>query len=131
MRSSQLRFKVRASRVRKKIYEISKRLRLTIYKSNKNMYAQIIDDFVPLQGNGLVGYKSVTLVSASTLDASVFEDKKTNKCNKDCAIKLSILLATKAKSIGITEVVFDRGGHKYHGILKSFAESSREAGLKF
>ncbi len=131
MRSSQLRFKVRASRVRKKIYEISKRLRLSIYKSNKNMYAQIIDDFVPLEVNGLVGYKSVTLLSASTLDSSLFEDTKTNKSNKDAAVKLAILLTSKAKSIGITEVVFDRGGHKYHGILKAFAESSREAGLKF
>ena len=131
MRSSKLRFKVRASRVRKKIYEVSKRLRLTIYKSNKNIYAQIIDDFVPFEDNGLVGYKSVTLVAASTLDSSIFENTKSNKSNKDCAVKLSLLLASKAKSIGVTEVAFDRGGNKYHGILKAFAESSREAGLKF
>jgi len=131
MRSSKLRFKVRASRVREKIYSISKRLRLTVYKSNKNIYAQIIDDFIPVEGSSMGLYRSATLVTSSTLDPEISQNTKTNKCNKSYAVKVSNLLVSRAKSIGVVEVVFDRGGNKYHGILKAFAESARDGGLKF
>jgi len=115
----------------KKIYSISKRLRLTVYKSNKNIYAQIIDDFIPVEGSSMGLYRSATLVTSSTLDPEISQNTKTNKCNKSYAVKVSNLLVSRAKSIGVVEVVFDRGGNKYHGILKAFAESARDGGLKF
>ncbi|HOF33227.1 MAG TPA: 50S ribosomal protein L18 [Spirochaetota bacterium] len=94
------------------------RLRLCISKSNKSMYAQIIDD-----------EKQVTVVSMSTLSKD-FSSLK-NKVNKDAAKQLGQKLAEKAKAAGVVKVVFDRNGFLYHGKIKSFADSARENGLEF
>ena len=98
-------------RVRKKVFGTPERPRLSVYRSEKNIYAQIIDD--------VVGH---TLVSASTLDKGG---------NKEGAKLVGELIAKNALEKGITEVVFDRGGYVYHGRVQQLAESAREAGLKF
>ena len=103
-------------RVRRKISGTAERPRLCIYRSNTNLYVQIIDD---VAGN--------TLVSASTLDKEV----KTKHANKEAAKEVGALIAKKATEKNITEVVFDRGGYIYHGIVKELAEAAREGGLKF
>ena len=103
-------------RVRAKISGTPERPRLNVFRSNANIYAQIIDDV-----NG------VTLVSASTLDKSI--DGATG--NKKAARKVGALLAERAKDKGITNVVFDRGGYIYHGRVMELAEGAREGGLEF
>ncbi|AYD39268.1 50S ribosomal protein L18 [Clostridium fermenticellae] len=103
-------------RVRKKIFGTTERPRLSIYRSDKNIYAQIIDDI-----NG------VTLVSASTVEKD-FTDKGNNK---EAAKKVGESIAKKALEKGIKEVVFDRGGYLYHGRVQSLAEGARESGLQF
>jgi large subunit ribosomal protein L18 len=104
-------------RVRKKISGTPERPRLSVYRSEKNMYAQIIDDV-----------NSVTLVSASTLDKDL--NLKLGG-NKETAKLVGELVAKRALEKGISEVVFDRGGYVYHGRIQSLAEAAREAGLKF
>ena len=106
----------RHKRVRTKISGTAERPRLCVYRSNTNLYAQIIDDV-----------KGTTLVSASTLDKSV----KTKHANKEAAKEVGALIAKKATEKNITEVVFDRGGYIYHGVVKELAEAARENGLKF
>ena len=106
----------RHRRVRRKISGTAECPRLCIYRSNSNIYAQVIDDV-----------KGVTLVSASTLDKSV----KTKKANKEAAKEVGALIAKRALEKKIKTVVYDRGGYIYHGIVKEFAESAREAGLEF
>ena len=103
-------------RVRKKISGTPERPRLSVYRSEKNIYAQIIDDV-----------NAVTLVSASTLDKEV----KTKYANKEAAKEVGTLIAKKAKEHKIENVVFDRGGYIYHGRVKALAEAAREAGLEF
>ena len=103
-------------RVRTKVSGTAERPRLCVYRSNSNIYAQIIDD---VAGN--------TLVSASTLDKSV----KTKKSNKEAAKEVGTLIAKKALEKNIKTVVFDRGGYIYHGIVKELAEAAREGGLEF
>ena len=103
-------------RVRRKISGTSERPRLCVYRSNNNLYVQIIDD---VAGN--------TLVQASTLDKEV----KTKHANKEAAKEVGTLIAKKAASKNIETVVFDRGGYIYHGVVKELAEAAREAGLKF
>ena len=106
----------RHKRVRTKISGTAERPRLCIYRSNTNIYAQIIDD---AQG--------ITLVSASTLDKAV----KTKHANIEAAKEVGALIAKKAIEKDIKEVVFDRGGYIYHGVVKELAEAARENGLKF
>lgn len=103
-------------RVRKKVFGTPERPRLSIYRSEKNIYAQVIDDI-----------NSVTLVSASSLEKD-FEGKGGNK---EGAKLVGSLVAKKAMDKGINEVVFDRGGYIYHGRVQQLAEAAREAGLKF
>lgn len=103
-------------RVRRKISGTSECPRLCVYRSNTNIYAQIIDD---VAGN--------TLVSASTLDKEI----KIKHANKEAAKEVGTLIAKKAAEKNITEVVFDRGGYIYHGVVKELAEAAREGGLKF
>lgn len=110
--------KARHLRVRRKISGTPERPRLSVYKSNANIYAQIIDDV-----NG------VTLASASTLDKTFVEDNLSS--NKESAKKVGELVAKRAIEKGIDTVVFDRSGYIYHGKVKELAESAREAGLKF
>ena len=106
----------RHKRVRAKISGTPERPRLNVFRSNTNIYAQIIDDV-----NG------VTLVSASSLDKS-FEGATGHK---EAARKVGQLLAERAKDKGIVNVVFDRGGYIYHGRVQELAEGAREGGLEF
>jgi large subunit ribosomal protein L18 len=103
-------------RVRRKISGTPECPRLCVYRSNSNIYAQIIDD---VEGN--------TLVSASTLDKEV----KTKHANKDAAKEVGTLIAKRATEKKIKSVVFDRSGYIYHGVVKELAEAAREGGLKF
>ena len=103
-------------RVRGKISGTPERPRLNVFRSNANIYAQIIDDV-----NG------VTLVAANTLEKG-FEGATGNA---EAAKKVGVVLAERAKAKGIEEVVFDRGGYVYHGRVAALAEGAREAGLKF
>ena len=107
----------RHKRVRKNISGTASRPRLNVYRSLKNIYAQIIDDD-----------KGVTLVSASSLDASL---KGKNGGNKEAAREVGKLVAEKAIEKGIKAVVFDRGGYIYHGRVQELAEGAREGGLEF
>ena len=109
----------RHARVRSKISGTPERPRLSVFRSENHIYAQIIDDTV---GN--------TLVSASTLQKDVkAELEKTN--NVEAAAYLGTVIAKKALEKGITTVVFDRGGFIYHGKIKALADAAREAGLNF
>ena len=108
--------KRRHIRVRRKISGTAECPRLCIYRSNKNIFAQIIDD---VEGK--------TLVSASTLDKEI----KTKHSNIEAAKELGALIAKRATEKNIKTVVYDRGGYIYHGVVKEFAESARSAGLEF
>ncbi len=108
--------KRRHIRVRTKISGTAERPRLCIYRSNSNIYAQIIDD---VAGN--------TLVSASTLDKEV----KIKKSNIEAAKEVGTLIAKRAAAKNIKTVVYDRGGYIYHGIVKELAEAARKGGLDF
>ena len=103
-------------RVRRKISGTEERPRLCVYRSNSNIYVQIIDDV-----NGK------TLAQASTLDKEV----KTKYANKQAAKEVGTLIAKRALDKKIDTVVFDRGGYIYHGVVKELAEAAREGGLKF
>ena len=103
-------------RVRRKISGTAECPRLCVYRSNTNLYAQVIDDVA-----------GVTIVSASTLD----KDVKTKHANKEAAKEVGALVAKKAIEKNIKTVVFDRGGYIYHGVVKELAEAAREAGLEF
>ncbi|WKY48449.1 50S ribosomal protein L18 [Eubacteriaceae bacterium ES3] len=106
-------------RVRNKITGTEERPRLNVFRSNKNMYAQIIDDS-----------KGITLVSASSIDTDL-KAQIENGGDKSGAKKVGEAIAKKAVEKGIVNVVFDRGGYEYHGRVKELAEGAREAGLKF
>ena len=109
-------YKKRSQRVRKKLKRVSKsRFRLSIFRSSKNISAQIIDDS-----------NSKTLVSASSL-----KEKNLNKKKGDLSAHVAGLLAKKALEKKITNVFFDRGRYKYHGRVKIFAEALRKNGLIF
>jgi len=105
----------RAERTRAKIFGIAKKPRLAIFRSNKHIYAQLIND-----------EKGATLASASDL-----EIKGTNKEKKPIAQLVGQAIAKKAIVLNIKEVIFDRRGYKYHGVVKAVADGAREAGLKF
>ena len=100
-------------RIRKKVQGTPERPRLAVHFSNKNIYAQCIDDS-----------KGHTLVYVSSVGGDA-------KANAEGAVALGQAIAEKAKSAGIEAVVFDRAGRRYHGCVKSFAEAAREGGLKF
>lgn len=104
-------------RVRKTIIGTDERPRLNVYRSNKNIYAQLIDD-----------EKNVTIVSANTNEKD-FELEST--ANKEAATQVGKLIAERAIEKGYKTVVFDRGGYVYHGRVKALAEAAREAGLDF
>lgn len=106
----------RHKRIRAKISGTASCPRLNVYRSNAQIYAQIIDDT-----------KGCTLVSASSLD----EDVKASGGNKQGAKEVGMLIASRAKAAGIEKVVFDRGGNLYHGRVKELAEGAREGGLEF
>ncbi|MFC0234548.1 50S ribosomal protein L18 [Vagococcus entomophilus] len=105
----------RHKRVRAKISGTAECPRLNVFRSNKNIYAQVIDDVA-----------GVTLASASTLDKEISGGTKT-----ETAKAVGALVAKKATEKGIKEVVFDRGGYLYHGRVAALAEAARENGLEF
>ena len=105
------------ARVREKVSGTSAIPRLNVFRSNGNIFAQIIDD-----------EKAVTLVSASSIDKEL---KLKNGGNVEAATKVGELLAKRAKKAKITKVVFDRGGYLYHGRVEALAEAARENGLEF
>ncbi|MCL6633581.1 MAG: 50S ribosomal protein L18 [Alicyclobacillus herbarius] len=111
--------KRRHLRVRKRVSGTPERPRLNVYRSNKHIYAQVIDD--------VAGH---TLVSASTLDPELRE-QVSNGGNVEAAEKVGTLVAKRALEKGIETVVFDRGGYLYHGRVQALAEAARAAGLKF
>ena len=98
---------------------IGNKLRLSVFRSNKHIYCQIIDDV-----------KQITLCSSSTLDPEVKKDIKRSG-TIEAAEKVGKDIAAKAKKIGFEKVVFDRGGYLYHGRVRSLAEGARSSGLKF
>ena len=104
----------RHKRVRAKISGTPECPRLNVFRSEKNIYAQVIDDT-----------KGVTLCSACTQQIEL------KKANLETAAKVGALIGERALAAGITEVVFDRGGFLYHGKVKALADAAREAGLKF
>ncbi len=104
-------------RIRKKIRGSDEQPRLNVFRSNKQIYAQIIND-----------QKGITVVSASSREKELAE-KNTTKSEQ--AKQVGKMVAEKAKEAGIEKVVFDRNGYLYHGRIKSLAEGAREGGLKF
>ncbi len=106
-------------RVRKKVFGTPERPRLAVYRSNKHIYAQIIDDT-----------KGHTLAFASTLDREL-RDRLQKTWNKEAAREVGKLVGKRAVEKGIKKVVFDRGGYKYHGRIKELADGARESGLEF
>ena len=106
----------RHKRVRRKISGTAECPRLCVFRSNSNLYVQVIDDT-----------KGMTLVQVSTLDKEV----KTKHSNKEAAKEVGALIAKRALEKNIKTVVFDRGGYIYHGVVKELAEAAREGGLQF
>ena len=106
----------RHERVRTKISGTAERPRLCVYRSNTNLYVQVIDDVA-----------GKTIVAASTMDKEI----KEKHANKVAAKELGTLIAKRATEKKIKSVVFDRGGYIYHGVVKELAEAAREGGLEF
>ena len=113
-------FERRRQRTRSKLRRASKgQLRLSVHRSSKHIYAQVIDDTA-----------GITLAAASTLDAD-FKSASDKTADVAAASVVGKLVAERAKAKGIDAVVFDRGGYIFHGRVKALAEAAREAGLKF
>ncbi len=109
----------RHRRVRKNVSGTPERPRLSVFRSNMHIYAQVIDDT-----------KQHTLVAASTVEAEVKSNVKSGS-NCDASIEVGKLIAKRSLEKGIEKVVFDRGGNLYHGRVKALADAAREAGLDF
>ena len=109
--------KARHARIREKVTGTTNVPRLNVFRSNNNIFAQIIDD-----------EKAITLVSASSIDKEL---KIENGGNIEAATKVGELIAKRAKKAKIEKVTFDRGGYLYHGRVKALAEAARENGLEF
>lgn len=111
---------VRQLRVRKNVHGTPERPRLNVFRSNLNIYAQVIDDTI-----------GKTLASASTLDPEVKGRLEGIGGNVDAAKIVGEVIAKRAVAAGVSQVVFDRGGFLYHGRIAALAEAAREAGLEF
>lgn len=109
----------RRTRVRAKISGTAERPRLSIFRSSKHIYAQVIDDLA-----------GTTLAAASTLDKDLAGQLESTS-NADAAKAVGVLVGKKALAKGISKVVFDRGGYNYHGRVAALADGAREAGLEF
>lgn len=109
----------RHHRVRLRVYGTPDRPRMNVFRSNAHLYAQVIDDTT-----------GKTLVSASTLDKEI-KGKLKSGANLAAAVAVGRLVAERALKANLKEVVFDRGGYRFHGRIKALAEASREKGLKF
>jgi len=105
-------------RIRKRMIGNTEKPRLTVYRSNKQIYAQLVDDL-----------QHKTLLSASSLEEGIGEKKNINKTEQ--AKLVGKLVAEKSIKAGISQIVFDRNGYLYHGRVKALADAAREAGLKF
>lgn len=113
-------FEKRKGRVRSALKKAANgKMRLSVFRSNMHVYAQIIDDA-----------KGATVVSASTLDKEVRDNVK-KPSTVEAASYIGKLIAERALKSGVNEVIFDRGGYIYHGRVKALADAAREAGLKF
>jgi large subunit ribosomal protein L18 len=112
--------KIRHARLRRKVLGSAERPRLSVFRSARHIYAQAIDD---LAGR--------TLTSASTLDKELKPSLSGYPGNKESAKRVGQAIGERLIKLGIREVVFDRGGNRYHGRVRALAESAREAGLKF
>ena len=120
MKSSQQLFERRRNRTRGAIHKHNAgRPRLSVFRSGKHIYAQVIDDG-----------KGITVASASTIEKDVRGGLKTG-ANVEAAKTVGKLVAERAKKAGVEQVVFDRGGYLYHGRVKALAEAAREGGLSF
>lgn len=120
MLNSKSLFLRRKQRVRNRLRTVSGgRLRLSVFRSSKHIYAQVIDDA-----------KGETLVAASSIDKTLKDGLKTG-ADIAAAVAVGKLLATRASEKGITTVVFDRGGYLFHGRVKALADAAREGGLSF
>ena len=106
-------------RIRKHVNGTAERPRLVVFRSNKQIYAQVIDD-----------QQGITLVAAASNDKALAAECK-GKAGKEAAAVVGKAVAERALAKGITEVAFDRGGYLYHGRVKSLADAAREGGLKF
>ena len=107
----------RTKRIRTKLKKVSSRNRLSVFRSNNHIYAQAIDDS-----------KGITLASASTLEKKLVKDQKERK---ELAATIGKEIAKRLIEKGIKDVAFDKGGYKYHGLIKILADSAREEGLNF
>ena len=107
----------RQNRTRYKLKKVTDRKRLSVFKSNNHIYAQVINDEL-----------GVTLASASSVEKNIREQKQTKK---EMAEKIGLEIAKRSIEKGINEVAFDKGKYKYHGIIKILAEAARSAGLNF
>ena len=107
----------RTKRIRNKLKKVSSRNRLSVFRSNNHIYAQAIDDS-----------KGITLASASTLEKELVKDQKERK---ELAAIIGKVIAKRLIEKGIKDVAFDKGGYKYHGLIKILADSAREEGLNF
>ncbi|MDM7202874.1 MAG: 50S ribosomal protein L18 [Thermodesulfobacteriaceae bacterium] len=116
----------RKRRVRKVVVGTSDRLRLSVFRSKKHIYAQIIDDTI---GHTKVACSSLTPEIREKIKE--LKEKGEIKTKLDIAFLVGRYLGEKAKAMGITKVVFDRGGYKYHGRVKALAEGARSGGLEF
>ncbi len=120
MLKSKDKFNRRRARTRYRVRKLGGgRPRLSVFRSGKNIYAQVIDD-----GAGQ------TLAAASSLEKDLRAKLKTG-ADRDAAAEVGKLIATRAKDAGVTEVVFDRGAYRFHGRVKALADAAREAGLSF
>ena len=107
----------RTKRIRTKLKKVSSRNRLSVFRSNNHIYAQAIDDS-----------KGITLASASTLEKELVKNQKSRK---ELAAAIGKEIAKRLIEKGIKDVAFDKGGYKYHGLIKILADSAREEGLNF
>ncbi|MAF47123.1 MAG: 50S ribosomal protein L18 [Rhodospirillales bacterium] len=120
MKSTKQLFARRRNRTRGNVRRFNTgRARLTVFRSGKHIYAQVIDDT-----------KGETLAAASSLD-KILSDKLKTGASKEAAGEVGKLIAERAKSAGVEEVVFDRGGYLFHGRVKALADAARESGLSF
>jgi large subunit ribosomal protein L18 len=106
-------------RFRQHVRGTAQRPRLTVFRSLRHLYAQVIDD-----------ERGVTIAAVSTLDKAAAGDLGSTG-NREAGKRVGELIAERTKSLGIDTVVFDRGGFQYHGVIRAIAEGAREAGLKF
>ncbi len=119
LKKRQVRRRRRVLRVRRQVKGTAEKPRLSVFKSNKHLLAQLIDDD-----------KGVTIVSAGTVTKEL-RDQKLGKRSKESARKVGMMIAEAAKQKNIVNVVFDRGFNKYHGLLAEVANAARETGLQF